>query len=134
MSARARGWLLVAVAFVLLIAAGAAYVQPNRLVLTGTQTVAEVIESTPGEPASMTVRFTTKDGQTVEATTSLLFALPPEGAAVRIRYDPDDPTQVADDLYRESSVVSTLLLIAGTVSVGAAAVTWRRGKQRRTNP
>lgn len=129
MTARTRGWLLVLAGFVLLIAAGIAYVEPNRLVLTGTQTMAEVVESSPGNPASMTVRFTTDDGQLVEATTSRLYGLPPSGAAVRIRYDPDDPSDVAADLYRDSSVLSTALLVAATVSVGAAAVTWRRAKR-----
>jgi hypothetical protein len=131
MSARARGWALIVLAFVLLIAAGITYLGPNRLVLTGKQTIAEVVESTPGEPSSMTVEFTTEDGQTVQASTSRLYALPPVGAAVRIRYDPDDPSQVADDLYRESSPPSTLLVIAATMSVGGAVVTWRRGKAER---
>lgn len=134
MTARTRGWLLVLAGFVLLIAAGIAYVEPNRLVLTGTEAVAEVVESSTGDPASMTVRFTTDDGETVEATTSRLYALPPAGAAVLIRYDPDDPSDVADNLYRESSPVSTGLLVAATVSVGAAVVTWRRGKKQRGSP
>ena len=42
MSPRARGWLLIGLGFALLIGAGIAYLGPNRVVLTGEQTVAEV--------------------------------------------------------------------------------------------
>lgn len=129
MSPRLRGWLLIALGFALLVAAGVAYVGPNRLVLTGEQTVAEVIESAPGEPAQITVRFVDEDGETVEATTSRLYALPPVGAGVQIRYDADDPSDVAAEQYRASSPASTLLLISFVVSVGAGVVVWRRAKQ-----
>lgn len=129
MSPRARGWLLIGLGFALLIGAGIAYLGPNRVVLTGEQTVAEVTESTPGDPAQITVRFVAEDGQTVEATTSRLYALPPVGAGVQIRYDADDPSDVAAEQYRESSPASTLLLIGFMVSVGAGVVVWRRAKQ-----
>ena len=129
MSPRARIWLFVGLAFALLIAAGVAYVQPNRVVLTGTATVAEVLESQQGDPSTMTVRFTTEDGQQVEATTSKLYGLPPQGAAVLVRYDPDDPTAtVVAEEYRETSPVATLLVIAFTASFGAAVITWRRSR------
>ncbi len=128
MSARSRGWLLVALAVVLLIAAGTVYVGPNRLVLTGQKTLAEVTESTDGDPPEITVRFTTRDGQRVTATTSLLAGLPPVGAGVFVRYQPSDPSQVAMENYRVSSPAATLLLIGFTVAVGTAWVTWRRAR------
>ncbi len=131
MSARARGWALLGVAFVLMIAAGAAYVAPNRLALAGQPAIAEVVNTTPGEPATITVRFSTDDGQSVEATTSKAFVLAPVGSGIPIRYDADDPTQVADERYRESSLLSTLLVVAFTATVGAAIVTWRRARQQR---
>ena len=129
MSPRVRGWLLVGLGFALLLGAGVAYLGPNRLALAGEATVAEVIASREGDPAEITVTFTTDEGETVEATTSRLYTLPPVGAGVQIRYDPDDPTDVAAEQYRESSPVSTLLLIGFTVSIGGAGVTWRRAKR-----
>lgn len=130
MSARTRGWLLLALAVVLLIAAGAVYVGPNRLVLTGEKTLAEVVESRDGNPPQITIRFTTRDGQRVTATTSLLAGLPPVGAGVFVRYQPSDPSQVAMENYRASSPAATLLLIGFTVAVGGAWVTWRRARAR----
>jgi len=129
MSARSRGWALLGLAFVLMIASGAAYVVPNRLALTGQPALAQVVATTPGEPATITVRFTTAQGHSVEATTSRAFVLAPVGTGIPVRYDPDDPTQVADERYRESSPLSTLLVVALTVTVGAAIVTWRRARQ-----
>lgn len=131
---RAQIWILVGVAFVLVIAAGVVYLQPNRLAFTGDRAVAEVIGSREGEPSTMTVRFTTDDGQTVEASTSKLYALPPEGAAVVIRYDPDDPSSIADDLYRESAPMATVLVGAFAVTIGYAFVIWRRGREERRRP
>ena len=130
-STRARIWALVGLAFVLLVGAGFAYLQPNQLVFSGDKTVAEVIESDPGPPASMTVQFTTDDGTVVKAQTNDIFALPPVGAALAVRYDPDDPSIVADDLYRESSTLATVLVGAFAVTVGAAFITWRNGRAER---
>lgn len=131
MSARAKIWALVALAFVLLIAAGVAYVAPNRLALSGLPAVAEVVDATQGDPATLQVRFTTEDGRTVETTTSQLFVLAPVGSGIPIRYDRDDPTQVADERFRESSPLSTVLVVAFTATVGAAVVTARRARQKR---
>jgi hypothetical protein len=132
MSARARGWALLGLAFVLMIAAGVAYVVPNRLALTGQPAIAQVVATNPGDPATITVQFTTEDGRSVEATTSKAFVLAPVGTGIPIRYDPDDPTQVADERHRESSPLSTLLVVAFTATVGAAIVTWRKARQPRT--
>jgi hypothetical protein len=128
---RARVWILLALAVVLVMAAGVAYLQPNRLVFSGERAVAEVIESDPGPPASMTVQFTTDDGEVVQAQTSDIFALPPVGAVLPVRYDPNDPSIVADDLYREPSTMSTVLVAAFAVVVGAAFVTWRNSRAER---
>ena len=134
-SRKAQVWILIGVAIVLVIGAGLAYLQPNRLAFSGETAVGEVVASEAGTPSSMTVRFTTDDGEVVEATTSKLYALPPEGAAVVIRYDQDDPTQVADDLYRASSPLATALVGAFAVAIGYAVVIWRRGREeRRTRP
>lgn len=132
MSVRRRGWLLLGLAVVLLIGAGVAFAGPNQLSLAGKQAVAEVVASDEGEPPSdppsITVRFATSDGQTIEATTSRLAGLPPVGAGVRVRYDADDPSQVAMENHREASPAATLLVAAFTVCVGAAVVTWRKGR------
>lgn len=128
MSARARIWFFLVLALALLIGAGVAYVQPNRVVLTGTPVVAEVLESQQGDPSTMTVRFTTADGRQVETTTSKLYGVPPPGAGVLVRYDPDDPTTVVAEEYRETSPVATLLVVAFTASFGAAVITWRRSR------
>jgi hypothetical protein len=130
-SRKAQIWTLIGVGLVLVIAAGLAYLQPNRLAFSGKQAVGEVVASEQGTPSTMTVRFTTDDGEVVEATTSRLYALPPEGAAVVIRYDPDDPTEVADDLYRASSPLATALVGAFAVTIGYAMVIWRRGREER---
>lgn len=131
MSTRARMWALVGLAFVLMIAAGVAYVGPNRVALSGQPASAQVIATVPGDVPALTLRFTTAEGETVEATTSKLFVEAPVGAGIPVRYDADDPTQVADERYRESSPLSTVLVIACTVTVGAAVVTARRTKQHR---
>lgn len=132
MTARRRGWLLLGLAAVLLIGAGVAFAGPNQLSLAGKQAIAEVVESDEGEPPStppsITVRFATSDGQTIETTTSRLVGLPPVGAGVRVRYDAEDPAQVAMENYRESSTVATLLVVGFTVCVGAAVLTWRRAR------
>lgn len=130
-SSRARVWTLVGLAFVFLLSAGIAYLQPNRLAFSGDTAVAEVIESDPGPPASMTVQFTTDDGDVVQAQTNDIFALPPVGAALPVRYDPDDPNVVADDLYRESSTLATVFVGAFAVTVGGAFITWRNGRAER---
>jgi len=132
MSAKARIWLFLGLAFALVVGAGVAYVQPNRVALTGTPVVAEVVQSQQGDPSTMTVRFTTDDGQQVESSTTKLYGLPPEGAAVLVRYDPDDPTTVVAEEYRETSPLSTLLVIGFTASFGAAVITWRRSRASRT--
>lgn len=128
MSRRATIWALVGLAFVLLIGAGVAYVVPNRLALSGLPATAEVIDTRPGDPAVVQVRFTTADGQTIDTSTSQVFVLAPVGSGIPIRYDRDDPTIVADERYRESSPLSTVLVIAFTATVGAAVVTARRAR------
>ena len=130
-SSRVRVWMLLGLAFVFVLGAGLAYLQPNRLVFSGDRALAEVVESDPGPPASMTVQFTTDDGTVVQAQTNDIFALPPVGAALPVRYDPDDPSIVADDLYRESSTLATVFVGAFAVTVGAAFVTWRNGRAER---
>ena len=130
-SRKTQVWTLIGVGVLLVLAAGLVYLQPNRLALTGDQAIGEVVASQQGTPSSMTVRFATDDGEVVEATTSKLYALPPEGAAVLIRYDPDDPTDVADDLYRASSPLATVLVGAFAVTIGYATVIWRRGREER---
>lgn len=132
MSARARIWALVGLAFVLLIGAGVAYVGPNRVALSGQPASGQVIATVPGDVPALTLRFTTAEGETVEATTSMIFVEAPVGAGIPIRYDADDPTQVADERYRESSPLSTVLVVAFTATVGAAVVTARRARARRS--
>ena len=134
MSTRARIWSLVGLAFVLLIGAGMAYVAPNRVALSGLPATAEVVDTRPGDPATIQVRFTTADGQTVDTSTSQVFVLAPVGSGIPIRYDRDDPTNVADERYRESSPLSTVLVIAFTATVGAAVVTARRARRPGRRP
>lgn len=118
--------MLLVLALVLLMAAGAAWSIANPGLTSYRPVVAEVVAVDRQDPASITVRFTTLDGEQVEASTDRLTFLPPVGAPVPVRYDPGDPDRVAMDGYSRTSLLSTALLGLFAVTLGAAWLTFRR--------
>jgi hypothetical protein len=127
MSTSRRRWLLVVCAVALLLAAGAVWQQANPLAVAGRPTVAEVVAASPGPPPTLTVRYTTNDGETVRASTTRIVGLPEPGTELPVLYDPSDPQQVAMAQYRPSSPVATVLVAASLVVASAA---WFGGRRR----
>lgn len=113
-------------ALVLLVAAGATWAVRNPGLQSYRPAQAVVVTSSAGDPSTITVRYTTTDGQHVDATTDRLTAVPPAGALVAIRYDQADPEQVVMDGYAAPNVLSTVLVGLFAVTLGAAWLTWRR--------
>jgi hypothetical protein len=126
LSWKRRVALLILLAFAILIAAGAAWSAVNPRLNNYRPVVAEVVSVAPGDPTSITVRFTTSDDDEVEATTDRLVFVPPVGAPVPMKYDPADPEQVVMDGYNESSLLANVLIGLFAVTMGTAFLTFRR--------
>lgn len=122
---RRRIGLLLILAFALLMAAGVTWSMANPRLNNYRPAVAEVVSVSEASPTAITVRFTTIDEEAVEATTDRLTFVPPEGAPVPVIYDPADPEQVAMEGYNESSLLTTVIIGAFAVTLGAAFLTFR---------
>lgn len=123
---RARVAALLLLALVLLLSAGATWAMSNpglQSYRPASATVVTVDESS----ATVTVRYETVDGDEVDASTDRLTFVPPEGAPIAIRYDPDDPSQVVMDGYASISLVTQVLVGLFAVTLAAAWFSFRRG-------
>lgn len=116
--------VLLIVAFVLFLAAGATWATANPGVTSYRPATAVVTGTTPS--ASITVQFETIRGESVEAITSRLTFVPPVGAPVPIRYDPSDPSQVVMEGYSDTPFVTKVLVGLFGVSLAAAWLAFRR--------
>lgn len=126
LSVRRRITVLLVLALALLMSAGAAWSTANPGLSSYRPVVAEVVAVDRQDPASITVRFTTADGEQVETRTDRLTFVPPVGAPVPVRYDPTDPEAVAMDGYNRTSLLTNVLLGLFAVTLGAAWLTFRR--------
>lgn len=128
-SRRRRVGLLLALALVILLAIGVSWRVANPGVQYYRPAIAEVVEITETEPITITVRYEL-EGQEVVATTDALTFVPAEGGPVPIEFDPADPTQVVMDGYRESSVVTSVLIGLFVITLGLAWWTFRDRSSR----
>lgn len=110
-----------------LLAAGVSYEAANPGLASYRTVVAEVVEVSRGDPATIVVAFETSDGEQVTATTDRLTFVPIPGGPVPIQYDPSDPEQVAMQGYSSTSIL-TLALVGGfAIALAGAWFAFRGG-------
>lgn len=115
---------MLALAFAFLMAAGVSYAAANPGLASYRTVIAQAVTVTR-DPATITVRFETSDGEQVEATTDRLTFFPTQGGPVPIQYDPSDPEQVVMQGYSDTSML-TLALVGGfAVALAGAWFTYR---------
>jgi hypothetical protein len=100
----------------------------------GTRTTAVVVSSSDGggrNPAQIEVKYDTGDGWTYQVRFSVARdQLPPEGAVVRIAYDPADPADpVLVDIDEASDLALAFVAWAAVVAVGGRFA-WRALRRR----
>ena len=85
---------IIAVGFA--IAAVTTWRSQSSLASRGLETSATVaqVDDEPQGTSSITVRFTDASGATLDETLSVSGSPPPQGTAERVRYDPQDPTNI----------------------------------------